>query len=106
MQGSIHTLRNLTTAKRNLRHLTALWGWTPMGQLPWLTKCPSPVAWELAGVTIAVQKSGAVAAVVVEGSSSIHMLVHVSWCQVPGSCNVFGRHRMRMTHTVTYGSFR
>ncbi len=93
-------------SKGHLWSLTPLWTMTPLGGLPRLgnlarlrnlTRDSCPSAWQLASKTVAVQESGAVAAVVVEGSSCINALVHVSRGQVPGSCNVLGRHSVHVT---------
>ncbi len=93
-------------SKGYLGSLTALWDMTRLRNLACLenlarlrnlTRGSCPGAWKLASKAVAVQESGAVAAVVVEGGSSIHALVHVSRGQVPGSCDVLGRHSVRVT---------
>lgn len=96
--------------KGHLLHLASLRSLTglrnlALGGLPELAGVTPPCAWGVAGEAVAVQESGAVAAVVVESSRCIHSLVHVSWGQVPGSCNVLGRHSMHVAHAVSHGGF-
>ncbi len=99
--------------KGHLRNLNPLRTITPLGGLPRLgnlarlrnlTRGSCPSAWQLASDTVVVQKSSAVAAVVVEGGSCVHALVHVSRGQVPGSCDVFGRYSVHVTNA--HGRFR
>ena len=87
---------------RPLRNLAALACLTQACAPPIPTTTPGILA---IGQTMAVQEGSAVAAVVAEGSSSVHSLVHVSGSEVPGSSNVLRRHGMHVTQAMAHGSF-